>query len=103
MTIEQRVEITENGVLHLELRLPPEIPVGTSVNVTVTSPVIPVRDFLGGSPRMSAREAIEMGRGIAKRLGSTFTSDRLIVNRRMDKEMEEAKYRRMFHKDEGTS
>lgn len=101
MTIEQTVEITERGVLHLEFPLPPEIPVGASVNVTVTAPVIPSGDFFG--PRMSAREAIEMGRGIAKRLGSTFTSKRLLETRREDMEKEEAKYRRMFHKDEGIS
>ena len=33
---------------------------------------------------MSARDALEMGRGIAKRLGSTLTVDRFLELRRQD-------------------
>jgi hypothetical protein len=41
------------------------------------------------NPRMSARDALEMGRGIAKRLGSTLTVDRFLELRRQDGILEE--------------
>jgi hypothetical protein len=40
---------------------------------------------------MSAREALEMGRGIAKRLGSTLTVDRFLELSRQDGVLEEAR------------
>jgi hypothetical protein len=49
---------------------------------------------------MSVEEALETGRGIAKRMGSRLTGDLSIEWRREDKDIEEAKYRRMFKKNE---
>jgi hypothetical protein len=58
---------------------------------------------LFGLPRAPTPEetdaAIKRGCGIAARIGSTFSSDKLLENRRKDKEMENAKIRRWFHKD----
>ncbi|GHV72840.1 hypothetical protein AGMMS49940_01420 [Spirochaetia bacterium] len=42
------------------------------------------------SGRMSAREALTMGRGIAKRLGSTLTVDRFLELGRQDRILEDA-------------
>jgi hypothetical protein len=43
------------------------------------------------NPRMSARDALEMGRGIAKRLGATLTVDRFLELRRQDGALEAAR------------
>jgi hypothetical protein len=42
------------------------------------------------SARMSAREALVMGRGIAKRLGSTLSVDRFLELRRQDRILEDS-------------
>jgi hypothetical protein len=47
----------------------------------------------------SHKRAIEECWGLAKRMGFTFSSDQLLENRRKDKELEEAQFRRMFGKD----
>jgi hypothetical protein len=91
MTIEQIVEVTENGVLRLEFPLPPEIPVGARVNVTVTPDFI---NFPAKSP--STREAIERCHGLGKRMGSRLTSESAIEMRRNDRKLEEEKYQRLF-------
>jgi hypothetical protein len=46
----------------------------------------------------SHKRAIEECWGLAKRMGFTFSSDQLLENRRKDKKLEEAQYRRMFSK-----
>jgi hypothetical protein len=72
MTIEQTFAIPENGWVHLDL--PPNFPAGTSAKLVVT--ISGNADNLPA--RVSAREALEQGRGIAKRLGSTLTVDRFL-------------------------
>jgi hypothetical protein len=47
----------------------------------------------------SHKKAIEECWGLAKRMGFTFSSDQLLENRRKDKELEEAQFRRMFSRD----
>jgi hypothetical protein len=47
----------------------------------------------------SHKKAIEECWGLAKRMGFAFSSDQLLENRRKDKELEEAQFRRMFGKD----
>jgi hypothetical protein len=51
----------------------------------------------GDGPRMSPHEAIEMACGIAK--DCAFSSESLFEERRKDRDMDEARYRRLFHKD----
>jgi hypothetical protein len=46
----------------------------------------------------SHKRAIEECWGLAQRMGFTFSSDQLLENRRKDKELEEAQFRRMFGK-----
>jgi hypothetical protein len=61
---------------------------------------VPAWEFFGlPSPPTQAemKEALKQSIGIAKDSG--FTSDKLLENRRKDKEMEEAKFRQWFHKD----
>jgi hypothetical protein len=48
----------------------------------------------------SHKKAIEECWGLAERMGFTFSSDQLLVNRRKDKELEEAQFRPMFSKDQ---
>jgi hypothetical protein len=94
MVIEQTVELPASHRITLDI--PPEFPAGEKVTVLILTQ--------GGEKeaalrRRTPQEAIEYCRGLGKRLGSRLTSDRLIEMRREDKELEEAKYRRMFHKD----
>jgi hypothetical protein len=49
----------------------------------------------------SHKRAIEECWGLAKRMGFAFSSDQLLENRRKDKELEEAQFRRMFGRDRG--
>ncbi|GHV85668.1 hypothetical protein AGMMS50230_12760 [Spirochaetia bacterium] len=89
ITIEQTVELPASHRLTLEV--PPVIPTGR-VRVTFT----PEPEH-----RLSPQEAIEKCWGIAE--GSSWTSDRLLEERRKDKDREEAKYHRMFRKNENVS
>jgi hypothetical protein len=45
-------------------------------------------------------EAIEQAAGFAKRMGSALTVDRFLEMRREDLRLEEAQYRRLFHKED---
>jgi hypothetical protein len=93
MTIEQTVEIPADHRLIIEV--PPEIPEGRAILAfTPAAKTTPHR-------HMSVEEALEMGRGIAKRMGSRMTGDLSLERRHEDKEIEEAKYQRMFHKAGG--
>ena len=96
MIIEQTIEITENGILHLKLPLPPEIPVGARVNVIVKAES---DSFSPGIPRISStQEAIERCWGLGKRMGLSLTSDMAVEMRRKDNKLEEAKYQRLYGK-----
>jgi hypothetical protein len=95
MTIEQTVEIPENRWLRVEI--PPEIPIGTTAKVAITVPVVLSPTFSG--PRLSPQEAVEKCWGIAENSG--LTSDRFLEMKREEKALEEAKFRRHFHKAEG--
>jgi len=104
MTIEQTVEIPENGWFHLDLHT--EYPAGTSAKVVITAPVATVKAEnaphrmtaqeiverglgFGNGPRMDPHEALEKASGIAKKLGSKLTSDQSIAWRREDTALEE--------------
>jgi hypothetical protein len=94
MVIEQTIEIPASRRITLDI--PSEFPAGEKATVLVLAQdsekeVTP--------RRRTPQEAIEYCWGLGKRLGSRLTSDRLIEMRREDKALEEAKYRRMFHKD----
>jgi hypothetical protein len=94
MTIEQTVEIQSDRRLVLDLPL--ELPVGRArVEVTVT----PERNETTEERRRRSREAIERCSGIGKRLGSKVTSDDVIAGHREDLAREEAKYQRLYGKD----
>ena len=96
MIIVQTVEITEDGVLRLELPLPQGIPVGSKVNVTVTPEL---NDFSTLTPYVNVHEAIERCYGLGKRIGSHLTSDIAIEMNRKDRELEDAKYQRLYGND----
>jgi hypothetical protein len=110
MTIEQTVDIPADRRLIIEV--PREIPVGRAkaaitliFEAETPEPILgkwvnPLPEPAKGSS-LSIEEALEIGRGIAKRMGSRLTSDLSIEWRHEDKELEEAKYQRMFQKIEG--
>ncbi|GHV47225.1 hypothetical protein AGMMS49546_36610 [Spirochaetia bacterium] len=93
MTFEQTVEIPASHRLRLDLEVPPEIPAGKAI-LTFTPAVVDIER------RARTGDAIERCWGLAKRMGFTCTSDDLLAERRKDLELEEAKYRRMFKRDE---
>jgi hypothetical protein len=111
MTIEQTVEIPADHRLVIDV--PREVPAGRAVlaftpvsfpetETAETAPekwVNPLPDMAKDSG-LTIKEALELGRGIAKRMGSRLTSDLSIEWRREDRELEEAKYRRMFPRNE---
>jgi hypothetical protein len=88
MAIEQTVEIPANRRITLDV--PPEVPLG-KVILTFTPAVSPKEDagIENNRPR-SAREALEIGRGIAKRLGSRLSSDRFLEMRHQDRILEDS-------------
>jgi hypothetical protein len=77
--VTQTVDIPANSRLTLEV--PPEVPVGRAI-LTFTPAVLPKEEAGIRNDPLSAREALEMGRGIAKRLGSHLSSDRFLEMRR---------------------
>jgi hypothetical protein len=94
----------------LTIEVPREVPAGRTILAFTPAPAVmeqaetvPHLEIEGADkeraapPRMTAREAIEKCRGIAK--GSRFTSERLFEYRREDVKAEEAQYRRDFRKD----
>ena len=95
MTIEQTVEVTENGILHLELPLPPDIPVGARVNVTVT----PEFNSVFPTHYKNTRKVIERCHGLGKRMGSRLSSEMVIEMRHQDKKLEEMKYQQLYGRD----
>jgi hypothetical protein len=96
MTVEQIVEIPATRRLFVEV--PREIPIGRTI-LTFTPAPVETENAEGAKspPRLTAREAIERCRGIAK--GSRFTSDRLLEDRRKDAALDEARYRRLFREN----
>jgi hypothetical protein len=88
MSVTQTVEVPASRRLTIDV--PREIPAGPVLLTFTPAPEAAPR-------RMSAREAIEKCRGIAK--GSRFTSARLFEDRRRDTALDEAQYRRNFHND----
>jgi hypothetical protein len=94
LTVEQTVDIPANHRLFIDV--PPEVPAGRTI-LTFT-PAVTVTERAETGPRMSAREAIEKCKGIAK--GSRFTSERHFEYRREDFKLEEAQYRHRHLKNE---
>jgi hypothetical protein len=94
MVIEQTIEIPANRRITFDL--PPEFPAGERATVIVLAKD---NEEEPARRRRSPQEAIEYCHGLGKRLGIRLTSDQLIEMRREDKALEEARYRRMFHKD----
>jgi hypothetical protein len=94
MVIEQTIEIPPSRRITLDI--PPEFPDGERLTILFLTQ----DGAKESSPRRrTPQEAIEYCRGLGKRLGSRLTSDLLLEMRREDKELEDAKYRRMFHQD----
>jgi hypothetical protein len=100
MTVEQIVEVPATRRLFVEV--PREIPIGRTI-LTFTPAPVETENNKGegaegeGIPCLTAREAIEKCRGIAR--GSRFTSERLFEDRRRDAALDEAQYRRFFRKN----
>jgi hypothetical protein len=92
MTIEQTVEIHKNGIIHLDIALPPPYPIGAARFAFTITPA--------DEPSTNPYEAIEQAAGFAKKLGSTLTVDRFLEMKREDLELEEAEYRRLFHHED---
>jgi hypothetical protein len=89
MTIEQTVKITEERRLHLVL--PPGIPAGITVTVNIFIPT----EGAAAAPHRSVDEISGKLWELCK--DSNLTSDSFLEMKRKDKELEEAKYRRIFH------
>jgi hypothetical protein len=88
MAIEQTVEIPANRRITLDV--PPEVPLGRVI-LTFT-PAVPLKEDTGiEKDRLrSVQEALETGRGIAKRLGSQLSSDRFLEMRHQDRILEDS-------------
>jgi hypothetical protein len=91
MTFEQTVEIPENRRLTIEV--PREVPVGTAILTFTPKAAFPAD---GMTPRASLEAAIEAACNRAK--NSRFSSEALFEERRKDCDIDEAQYRRLFHK-----
>jgi hypothetical protein len=85
MTVTQTVDIPADRRLTIDV--PDEIPTGKTILAFT-----PVKTF---DPQQ-AREAIKNCAGLAKRMGINLSSDEFLEMRRKDKELEDAKYRRLF-------
>ncbi|MDR0638982.1 MAG: hypothetical protein LBG27_08825 [Spirochaetaceae bacterium] len=96
MVIEQTIEIPASRRITFDI--PSEFPAGERATVIVLAKD---REEKTTPRQRTPQEAVEYCWGLGKRLGIRLTSDRLIEMRREDKALEEAKYRRMFHKDGG--
>jgi hypothetical protein len=84
MVIEQTVEIPVSHRLVWDL--PPELPTGKArAALTLT-----FEKNTGIEKDPSVREALEMGRGIAKRLGSRLSSDQFLEMRHQDRILEDS-------------
>jgi hypothetical protein len=92
MTIQKTIEIPADRRVHFDFELPETASVGPAT-VILDFPTVPDEETL-----RRQREAIEKGWGIAKHIG--FSSDDLIANRRKDLELEKAKWRRLYPKDD---
>jgi hypothetical protein len=112
MTIEQTVEIPASRRVIFDLPL--SFPVGKAKAALVVFPdseaasaapapfkpaLMEQEPAFSAPPRMTAREALEKGRGIAKRLGATVTVDSFLAHRHEETLREEAEYR--HHHPEG--
>jgi hypothetical protein len=92
MVVEQTVDIPANRRIFLDL--PMELPLGKA-KITIT----PVVEKLNvESHDVTAYEAIESLRGLAKEMGSTLTVDRFLEMRREDFKLEETQYYKLFQK-----
>jgi hypothetical protein len=91
MTFEQTVEIPENRRLTIEV--PREVPTGTAILTFTPKAAFPAD---GKTARAGLEEAIEAACNLAK--NSRFSSETLFEERRKDSDMDEAQYRRLFHK-----
>jgi hypothetical protein len=97
MTFEQTVEIPENRCLTIEI--PREFPVGATI-LTFTPNTASPADKKTAQARLQETElkaAIETACNLAKDFH--FSSEDLFEERRKDREMDEAQYRRLFQKD----
>jgi hypothetical protein len=90
MIIEQTVEIPASHRLVIDV--PPEVPAGKT-RVVIQFPMHTSAEL---ATRVTAKEAIEYCRGLAKRLGCKASSDTTLEARREDKALEDAKFRRVY-------
>jgi hypothetical protein len=91
MTIEQTVKIPENRRLTIEV--PREIPVGEAILTFTPKSVEPANKK---NAQVSLKEAIETACNLAK--NSRFSSEALFEERRKDRALDEAQFRRLFPK-----
>ena len=86
MTITQTVEIPADRRIMLDL--PRDLPVGKA-RITITSQE--------QTCVANVNDAIASLRGIAKKMGATLSVEQFLKMRQEDFDLEEAKYRRLFH------
>jgi hypothetical protein len=94
MVIEQTIEIPESGILHLDIALPSPHPTGSARLELAITPAVE-------DPPQSLDQTLEKIWALCG--GSSLSVDRFLAMRREDNELDEAKYRRLFHKTEGKS
>jgi hypothetical protein len=88
MVIEQTVEIPANRRLVWDL--PPELPTGRARAALTLTFEEDTGIGIENDRRLSAQEALKMGRGIAKRLGSKLSSGRFLEMRHQDRILEDS-------------
>jgi hypothetical protein len=93
MTFKQTVEIPEDRRLTLTIEVPREFPAGAATLTFTPNPAYPPDE----DAQASLQETIEKLQNLAKDF--RFSSEDLFEERRKDREMDEAQYRRQFHKD----
>jgi hypothetical protein len=89
MTIEQTVEIPVDHRIFFDL--PPELPVGKA-KITITSQP--------EKPAANIYDVVTKLRGLAREMGSSITVEDFLEMRQEDLRLEEAKYRKLFHKED---
>jgi hypothetical protein len=97
MTFKQTVEIPEDRRLTIEI--PREFPAGAATLAFTPKPASPA-DKKAAQARLQETElkaAIARLQDLAKDF--RFSSEDLFEERRKDREMDEAQYRRLFHKN----
>jgi hypothetical protein len=91
MTFKQTVEIPEDRRLTIEI--PREFPAGAATLTFTPKPA----SLADKTAQARLQETVKKLQNLAK--GCSFSSEVLFEERRKDREMDEAQYRRLFQKD----